>query len=195
LATSGGLISSRGVGGEFADGGTDIAHAPERRARVGGAVDEHRQHIVAVECPGQLDQRNGDAVIDLHFVRQRAVEVLAVQKAHAVDRGLPRHLQRAGLEMPVARALRGGADAEHRHQLVEESVEVIRPEHDDQIGLELVQGVGAVVEFAEELRMHAVLRLLDIRQHQRAVRSADQLDGHGFLRSFLARRRDGDALH
>ena len=70
---SGSLWSMRGVGGscdrppepitviahvlvreELADRGAEGAHAAERGAGIGGAVDEHRQHVVAVERAGQL---------------------------------------------------------------------------------------------------------------------------------------------
>ena len=92
-------------------------------------------------------------------------------------RQLARHPQRAAFQMPVLGAFGRRADAERRHQLVEEAIEMIRPEHHDQIGIERVQRRGALIELAEELACTPCFDLLDVGRHQRAVRAADQLDG------------------
>ena len=78
-------------------------------------------------------------MVDLHGVRQRHVEIARLQMAHALERQFARHPQRAAFEVPVLGAFGGGADAERRHQLVEEAVEMVRPEHHDEVGIELVQ--------------------------------------------------------
>ena len=54
-------------------------------------------------------------------------------------RKLARHAERPAFEMPVLGSFRRGADAERRHQFVEEAVEMIRAEDHDQIGIEVVQ--------------------------------------------------------
>ena len=99
--------------------------APNARTRrnegrgIGGAVDEHRQRIVAGKRAGELVERNGDAVIDLHGMRQRHVEIMRLQVAHAGKRQLARHPQRTTFEVPVLGGFGGSADAERRHQLIE----------------------------------------------------------------------------
>ena len=72
----------------------------------------------------------------------------------AIERKLARHPQRAAFEMPVLAAFGRGADAERRHQLVEEAVEMVRTEHHHEVGLELVQRGRRRFELAEELRVH-----------------------------------------
>jgi hypothetical protein len=48
-----------------------------------------------------------------------------------------------------------------RHELVEETVEMIRPEHDGEIGMESVQGGRRFVQLVEKLRLNALLGLFD----------------------------------
>ena len=119
-------------------------------------------------------------MIDLHLVRDRHVEIARLQ-VDAGQRELAGTPQRAAFQVPILGSFGRGADAERRHQLVEEAVEMIRPEHHHQIGIEGAQRGGAGVELAEEFRVHVCLRLLDVGGHQRTVRAADQLNAHGRL--------------
>ena len=82
------------VGQELADRFAERAHPPKRRPRIGGAIHEDRQHVVAGERTGELEQRNGDAVIDLHLMRDRHVEIARLQVANAGQRQLARNPQR-----------------------------------------------------------------------------------------------------
>ena len=106
-------------------------------------------------------------MVDLHGVGERHVEIARLQMPHALDRQLARHLQRAAFQVPVLGAFRRAADAERRHQLVEEAIEMVGPEHHHEIGLELVQRRGAALQLVEELGLRALLGFFHLRRHQR----------------------------
>ena len=89
------------AGEEFPDRLPECAHAAERRPRVGGAIDEYRQCRVAGERAGELEERDGDAVIDLHLVGDGNVEIARLQVAHARERSVARHAQRATFQVPI----------------------------------------------------------------------------------------------
>ena len=140
-------------------------HRGERR---GDGVDEerHRRHRVQ---PAEEDlQGLHHAVVDLHPQRHREVDP-------AVERGLrqtlgdvPGHVERAWGGTEVADRGGGQADAELRHQLVEEAVVVVRAEDDDQFGVVLGDELAGGGERGFDVRGQFSRRLRELQQ--RAVR-------------------------
>ena len=165
-------------GQELADRLAELPRPAERRPRIGGAVDEHRQHIVAAERAGQLVERDRHAMVDPHVVRERQIEVLVLQKPDARQSELARHPQGTAFEVPILASHRRRADAEGRHQLIKEAVEVIRAKDHHQIRIERMQFPGTGIQLPEERCVGLRLCFLYIRRHQRAMRATDQLNRH-----------------
>ena len=93
---------------------------------------------------------------------------------HELEGRLFRHVQRTRPPSPVAEGNRSRTDAERRHQIVEEAVEVIGRELDDVVGLELLH------EGSEpfERRSNALLGFVAGRApvHERRMGCADDGD-------------------
>src|SRR5258707_650864 len=85
-------------------------------------------------------------MIDRHSVRHCDVEVLRPHVIYEFESRLFRYVQRTGAASPVSERQRAGADAERRHQVVEEAVEVIRSELDDVVRRELLHERSEALE-------------------------------------------------
>jgi hypothetical protein len=92
------------VAQEFSHCLPECAHAAEGRPRIGRAIHEDRQDIIARQGAGKLEQRNGDTVIHLHLMGNRHVEIAGLQETDAIERELARHPQRAAFEVPILAA-------------------------------------------------------------------------------------------
>ena len=159
------LVQAGQVPAEGLAEGADPVHRGERR---GDGVDEerHRRHRVQ---PAEEDlQRLHHAVVDLHPQRHREVDP-AVQRGLGQPLGdVPGDVERAWGGTEVAD--RGGreADAELRHQLVEEAVVVVRAEDDDQFRVVLGDELAGGGERGLDVRGQFSRRLRELQQ--RAVR-------------------------
>ena len=116
-----------------------------RHGRCGG-VHEDRQDRDGLEVAEHRLPHLNEAVIDRHAIRHRDVEVLRPYVIHKLEGRLFRHVQRTCPTSPVAEGNRSRADAERRHQIVEEAVEVIGRELDDVVGRELLHEGSEALE-------------------------------------------------
>ena len=110
--------------------------AAQRRHRRRDRVDEYRDHRIAIESAGEHFECLRTAVVDLHPVRQRDIDVGGQHAFRQPVREIARHRQRAGQALEITDRVGACADAERRHHVVEESVEMIGGENDDQVGPE-----------------------------------------------------------
>ena len=125
------------VGGRRADDRPEQTRTPCRAERLGDAVDEHRDDRDAVDATEQHLQRLREAVVDVHPLRQRHVDLGVQYRLGECPRRVVIDRQRPGRGVVVTDRLGGRADAEARHHVVEEPVVVVRPEHHDQLRVEL----------------------------------------------------------
>ncbi|MNN32482.1 hypothetical protein D3C81_1462040 [compost metagenome] len=162
--------------GETPDGLAEQAGALEawqwRRHR----VDEDRQHRPAVEAAKQEFQRLGESVVHLHAVGYASVDTGRQHRRGAGFGQLAGHRQRPGGAAEVADGMGRHADAEGRHDVVEETVEMVGGEQDHQLRIEAgdpLAGLGDdLVDFGQHLwrRVHVA--------DQRGVRKALQIGSH-----------------
>ncbi|CAD5379623.1 hypothetical protein OF001_U70086 [Pseudomonas sp. OF001] len=178
--------------GEVADGLAEQAGALEARQRRGDRVDEHRDHRATVETTEQQLQRLGESVVDLHAVGHRGVHPGLQHRGRAGLGQFARYGERAGCRAVVADGVGGHADAERRHQVVEEAVVVVRREQDDQLGSEARDALAGALHHGIHLGQHLCSRI-DMA-HQRRVRQALQVDAHPSLLPAATTGWDGTGL-
>jgi hypothetical protein len=160
-----------------ADGLAEGTDPGDRRERWGDGVDEERDRRHRVQPAEEDLQRLHHAVVDLHPQRHREVDA-------AVERGLGEpfgdvagHVERARGGSEVADGRGREADAELRHQLVEEAVVVVRAEDDDQfrvvVGDELpgrgergLHVLGQLSRWVRELQERAVRHRAECERHR-----------------------------
>jgi hypothetical protein len=120
-------------------------------------------------------------VVGQHPVGQRRVDAAGVQRRHQLARQHFGYL--AGLALSrdaeVAHRLRAHADAERRHQVVEEAGEMVGAEHDHQLRIELAHSRRQAFERIQDRLGDLVARLQVV--HERRVRRADQHGSHGVI--------------
>src|SRR5262249_2578261 len=105
-----------------------------------------------------------------------------VASAHEVDAALGQCRVDAQIlprNFPVAGAFRFGADAERRHQVVEEAVEVVRGEEDYEVCPPAPQLVKLLAKRCVEAALGVAFPRLELRnEHQGTVRHANHPDRH-----------------
>jgi hypothetical protein len=123
---------------EATDGFTELPGAAVGRNGRSGGVHENRQDRDGPKIPEHRFPHLNEAMVDRHAVRHRDVETLRPHMIYEFESRLFRNVERTGPASPVTEGDRAGADAERRHQVVEEAVEVIWGELDDVVGRKLL---------------------------------------------------------
>ncbi len=157
-----------------ANGFTELPGAPVGWNGRSGGVYEYREDRhgfeIAEECFPHLDE----AVVDRHAVRHCDVEVLCPYVIHELESRFLRHVKRTRPPSPVAEGNRPRTDAERRHQIVEEAVEVIRRELDDVVRRELLHEGSELPERGSNALLGFVAGRSSV--HQRGMGCADDSD-------------------
>jgi hypothetical protein len=105
----------------------------QRAQRGGDGIDEDRDHRHGGGITEEFLQWLHGAVVDVHTGRDCYVDIGIEHMLGQLGGQRGRYVQRPGLGAVVPDATGRGADAERRHQLVEEAVVVVRREDDDQL--------------------------------------------------------------
>ena len=131
---------------EATDGFTELPGTTVGRNGRCGSIHEDRQDRDGLEIAKDRFPHLDETVIDRHAVRHRDVEVLRPYVVHKLESRLFRHVQRTRPPSPITEGNRSRTDAERRHQIVEEAVEVVGRKLDDVVGRELLHEASEPLE-------------------------------------------------
>jgi hypothetical protein len=159
-----------------AEGLAEDAHPVHRGERRGDGVEKERDRRHRVQATEEDLQRLHHAVVDLHPQRHREVDSAVERCLRQPFGDVPGNVERPRGGTEVADGGRREADAELRHQLVEEAVVVVGTEDHDQFRVVLLDERAGGLERGLDVRGQLSRRLRELQQ--RAVRHRDEGERH-----------------